>query len=684
MGKNKNKSSPQSVKLASLSTRSSSAKERMQICPEARIGNWFSWGMCAVYFFAFSSLYFQAAGLYGDRGVLPVRSKLKAISTSLPLQDQLRQLPSLVIVLRSLGFNLNTSLDLIGLLGMLASVSALLSKFFRNTLNMAFLWILYQSYYQVGQVFMHFQWDTLLLEAGALAILVSPLPFARYRLWELVTSNLRMWPVRWLFFRLMFQSGIVKLTSGCPTWWGASALDYHFESQCIPNAFAWYAHQLPQWINRLGFLIAMVVELVVPFGFFLPSRCARWSCFWWQLLLQVSIILTGNYNFFNLLAIVLSVSILNESDVNTKWREMSGEPQRTGKLTALLSILLFIGVPLGLFTFNFGGDKLFDMAWRINIDQLRVWLPTLTLVSIAYANLSLVVTFLKTIAFAVRNFASEKLAYFWILYTTLLHGFFIGLIFYLSLTPYASIAGIQPIQLLGKYSAPVTPFLVPLQNDAARFSVVNSYGLFRRMTGVGGRPELVIEAANAEAGPWTEVKFLYKPTKLDQAPPFIAPHQPRLDWQMWFAALGDINSNKWLLNLAYRILQGEPSVVGLLADENLLRKQPKFLRIKKYIYHYTSDEPRKGHYSESDWWWREKEEMYLTNVSLDSPSLVKEIKLAKLPTLQETKEASAYAIADEICKTLRYYICGMDIRVFMASVVIGSWTVGLFGRKQRV
>lgn len=100
-------------------------------------------------------------------------------------------------------------------------------------------------------------------------------------------------------------------------------------------------------------------------------------------------------------------------------------------------------------------------------------------------------------------------------------------------------------------------FLPPgLIHQASELHLVSSYGLFRRMTGVGGRPEIVIEAADNMAGPWTEYNFMYKPGNVSEAPKFILPHQPRLDWQMWFAALGNYQENPWFISLLYRILEG--------------------------------------------------------------------------------------------------------------------------------
>ena len=76
----------------------------------------------------------------------------------------------------------------------------------------------------------------------------------------------------------------------------------------------------------------------------------------------------------------------------------------------------------------------------------------------------------------------------------------------------------------------------------------------RRMTGVGGRPEVILEGADSVGGPWSQYEFLYKPGNTSSAPQFMLPHQPRLDWQMWFAALGSYQHNPWLLSLVFRLL----------------------------------------------------------------------------------------------------------------------------------
>lgn len=140
---------------------------------------------------------------------------------------------------------------------------------------------------------------------------VAPFANMRQRL-NCPSAPIRFWSIRWLLFRLMFSSGVVKLTSGCHTWWDLTALDVHFQSQCLPTPLSYFAHHLPQWLLHMSTLGAHFIECVVPLFFFLPIRPVRYIAFYLQVFLQVAIIATGNYNFFNLLTIVLCLSLVDD------------------------------------------------------------------------------------------------------------------------------------------------------------------------------------------------------------------------------------------------------------------------------------------------------------------------------------------------------------------------------------
>jgi hypothetical protein len=149
-----------------------------------------------------------------------------------------------------------------------------------NSLVMLTMWALYYSVVDVGSTFMHFQWDILLLEAGFLAVLVAPFRGSATK--PNAKDNLAMWLVRWLLFRLMFASGLVKLQSNCPEWWGLSALNWHYESQCIPTPLSWFVHHLPNWAHQVAVLGTYFIEIAVPFLFFSPVRGHRIFAFYCQ------------------------------------------------------------------------------------------------------------------------------------------------------------------------------------------------------------------------------------------------------------------------------------------------------------------------------------------------------------------------------------------------------------------
>ena len=144
------------------------------------------------------------------------------------------------------------------------------------------------------------------------------------------------------------------------------------------------------------------------------------------------------------------------------------------------------------------------------------------------------------------------------------------------------------------------------------FRSVNRYGLFAVMTKT--RPEIIVEGSN-DGVTWLPYEFKYKPGDLSRRPGFVAPHQPRLDWQMWFAALGNAQSNPWFQNFCIRLLQGSPEVIALLGKNPFPERPPKFIRAMIYQYRFTTVAERNR---TGNWWKREYESQFLPPVSLSS------------------------------------------------------------------
>jgi hypothetical protein len=139
---------------------------------------------------------------------------------------------------------------------------------------------------------------------------------------------------------------------------------------------------------------------------------------------------------------------------------------------------------------------------------------------------------------------------------------------------------------------------------------VNSYGLFAVMTTT--RNEIIVEGSDDGVN-WLPYEFKYKPGYVNRRPGFIEPFQPRLDWQMWFAALGNVQQNPWFGNLCERLLQGSPEVLALLDKNPFPNKPPRYIRAEFYDYHFTNIAERRA---TGAWWKREFVGEYLPPVSL--------------------------------------------------------------------
>ena len=192
-----------------------------------------------IYLSAFASFAVQAEGLIGSRGILPVAELVDTVASRFGPER---------FFLMPMVFWLNASDFAIAAVCWAGiALSLLLVCNVLPRLSLLLLYVLYLSLFFAGQVFTSFQWDTFLLETGFAALLLS---FA---------TTQGIWLLRWLMFRLMFMSGVVKLASGDPNWWNLSALSYHFLTQPLPTPLAWYAAQLPPSLLKFTTSVTLFV-----------------------------------------------------------------------------------------------------------------------------------------------------------------------------------------------------------------------------------------------------------------------------------------------------------------------------------------------------------------------------------------------------------------------------------------
>ncbi len=154
--------------------------------------------------------------------------------------------------------------------------------------------------------------------------------------------------------------------------------------------------------------------------------------------------------------------------------------------------------------------------------------------------------------------------------------------------------------ILPRWPAPLDRLLTLL----TPFRLVNSYGLFSVMT--VERPELILEGS-IDGNHWEEYELKWKPGNIKRSPRFVAPHQPRLDWQMWFAALGFYQNHPWLARFMVRLLEGSKPVEGLLRVNPFLNSPPRQIRCVVYDYRFSTPAERKA---TGAWWRRERRGLY--------------------------------------------------------------------------
>jgi lipase maturation factor 1 len=480
-------------------------------------------GLGLVYLAAFGSLTVQVDGLIGSRGILPAAEFLVRVRQVLnPASEAYWRLPTVFWLDAS-----DRSLHLVCWSGIV--LAAALAAGLLPGLCTILLWVLYLSLVVVGQVFLGFQWDALLLEAGLLAVLLAP--------WDLRLGRARdepwwfaIWLVRWLVFRLMFLSGVVKLTSRDPAWSGWTALDFHYITQPLPTWTSWYIHQMPSWFHWLSVGIMFAVELIAPFFIFGP-RPIRLVGFASLMVLQLLIAGTGNFGFFNLLSMVLCLTMLDDRDWEWFRRILTArrKPTETDPEVGPSP--------------DSAGD-----VWSI---------PRRVAVGAA-----------GTLLIAVTTI--EMFQRIW------------------------------PEMVLPDGMVTLDRWFEPLRST-------NSYGLFAVMT--TERPEIIVEGSD-DGTTWKPYQFRWKPGELDRRPRFTTPHMPRLDWQLWFAALaGDCRSQPWFLKFEQKLLEGSPEVLSLLDRNPFPDGPPRFLRARLELYTFTR-------WGSRDWWAREDRGLFCPPLQL--------------------------------------------------------------------
>ena len=479
-----------------------------------------------IYFSAFYPLLFQIKGLIGPEGILPAVKYLEVLDKYNSGFEHFWIAPTLFWLSSE-----NGMLMLVCWLGLLASLAVVFNLWPRASLLICL--ICYLSFVAAAQDFSGYQSDGMLLEAGFISLFFAP-PGLRPGLAESHRpTRSSLFLLRWEWFRIYFESGVVKIVSGDYSWRHLTAMDDYYQNGPLPSWIGWYVQHLPHWFHASATVLTLVAELVLVFMLFLPRRW-KINCFLIVTPFQLTIILTANYTFLNYLVLLLVVLLLDDKFLSSltpaKWRKrlVPTTPVRSSRDETYVDDEDHAHQLRGLQRFLHPGKRVIA-AW------------------------SLILVF------------------------------------------YVTLAGLLDTFPIGNFlpDAPVRALM--------SFRIANSYGLFAVMT--HERYEIEFQGSNDGGQTWVAYPFRYKPQDIYKPPGVYAPYQPRLDWNLWFASLGQWRQNMFVMHTEERLLRASPDVLDLFAKNPFPEAPPQRVRTILWQYWFTDLETKR----ETGAWWRRQQ-----------------------------------------------------------------------------
>ena len=498
-----------------------------------------------IFFSAFYSLAFQIRGLIGPEGILPARDYLQQVAQQL---GSLRFWYAPTLLWLGTG---STAMAAIWVIGLAGSVLLILNLWPRATIAVCFL--AYLSFVAVGQDFAQYQSDGMLLSAAFLSIFLAPSGLRPRLGRDRPPSRAAVFMLQWLWLRIYFESGVVKLASHDPQWRNLTALDQYYQNGPLPNWIGWYAQHLPHGFQATIVVATLAIELGLVWLMFAP-RPVRLALFFVVTPFQLGIILSANLAFLNHLVLSLGILLVDDRFIldALSWIRLRLRLPPQSALAAVQPSMADLAAVEASDSAR-AGDAVRE---RGGFDALRYQASILTVGVILS----------------------------WVFYAT-------------TAELLTMLVQDVPIPL-----APVTA-LEP-------FRIADQYGLFAVMT--AARYEIEFQGSN-DGTNWTAYPFRYKPQRVDEAPRFFAPYQPRFDWNLWFASLGAWRQYPWVVRTEVLLLRNDPAVVSLLSGNPFGTVPPKRVRAVEWQYWFTSLQQKSA---TGDWWRREYRGLYGPDLEL--------------------------------------------------------------------
>lgn len=510
----------------------------------------------AIYFSAFFSLLFQVRGLIGPAGILPANEYLQAVASTVG-HARYWYAPTLLWFSAT---SQMTSQMLMALCcaGLIASLLLTLNLWPRGVLAVCFVCFL--SFVSAASEFSGYQSDGMLLEAGFISFFFAPagLRPGLGRLHPPMTASLLL--LRWEWFRIYFESGVAKIVSGDPEWRHFTAMDEYYQNGPLPTWIGWYVQHLPHWFHAASAFGTLALELVLVWMVFLP-RSWRIACFFIVTPWQLGIILTANYTFLNYLVLMLGVLLLDDRFLAPflprRWKGHFPVTEPAAGAAPFDSQLILQPHAAPATSETLAG-KTDERRWR---DRLRS-------------------------QFAVLRLALTAVVFAWLFYAST----------------------VQMIWMIWRgFPLPTEP-VVALEP----FRIADRYGLFAFMT--RGRYEIEFQGS-VDGQNWVSYPFRFKPQDPGKAPGIYAPYQPRFDWNLWFASLGQWRSDPIVTRTEERLLTGDADVLQLFAANPFPHEPPREVRAVLWQYWFTTRAEKR---EQGMWWRRELLGLYAPTLERDS------------------------------------------------------------------
>ncbi|MGC1087212.1 MAG: lipase maturation factor family protein [Candidatus Acidiferrum sp.] len=508
----------------------------------------------AIYFSAFFSLVFQIRGLVGPKGILPAAEYLKNIADQVGYA-RYWYAPSLLWF--SSGSHALMALCWVGLA---AAVLVVFNIWPRGMLAICFVCFL--SFVSAAGDFSGYQSDGMLLEAGFLSLFFAPTGLRPRFGVTRVPVRAAFLLLLWEWFRIYFESGVAKIMGGDPEWRNFTALDEYYQNGPLPTWIGWYVQHFPHWFHASTAFFTLALELGLIWTTFFP-RWVRIALFFVVTPWQIGIILTANYTFLNYLVLMLGFLLLDDRFlmpfVPAKWKKplLDRTTAAAAQPTALGADALSILDASSISSSNEPAAK--NDSLRAKWEKLRS---------------------------ALSPFRISLVAFFmiWIFYATT----------------------VQMVWMVSAVPFPTTP--VSLLDP---FRIANRYGLFAVMT--RGRYDIEFQGSN-DGKTWIAYPFRHKPQDVDKAPRIYAPYQPRFDWNLWFASLGEWRDNPLVLRTEHRLLSNDPDVLALFAGNPFPQAPPRQVRAVIWQYWFTSMAEKR---QTGAWWRRQYIGLYAPAIELE-------------------------------------------------------------------